>query len=197
MAFLQGDSFSPVEFCLTGVCVAIILSYSKGYRFGPSGRRDIKRTHSLFIINLKIHQPSYERLKRINVIIVQASLDTGACDGVKTWAENVFSRGKIVKGEGLDVLDEMMNSLYPYLNKSYKFLEFKHAEPVEADAVYKRVSKGLETAMKTLTDKQLHKTNLVKVINSRVIPVASYLMNVYNFTKKQLDELDKVIKQEL
>ena len=98
-----------------------------------------------------------------------------------------------MKGEGLDVLDEMMNSLYPYLNKSYRFLEFKHAEAVEADAVYKRVSKR----MKTLTDKQLHKRNLVNAINTRVIPVASYVMNVYNFIMKQLDELDKVIKPKL
>ena len=123
-------------------------------------------------------------------MIVQASLDTEACYKEKKCAENVFSREKIVKGEGLDVLDEMMNSLYPYLNKSYKFLECKHAEAVEADAVYKRVSKR----MKTLTDKQLHKRNLVNAINTRVIPVASYVMNVCNFIMKQLDKLDKVIK---
>ena len=123
-------------------------------------------------------------------MIVQASSDMGACYEEKKCAENVFFRGKIVKKEGLDVLDKRMNSLYPYLNKSYKFLEFKHAEAVEADAVYKRVSKR----MKTLTDKQLHKRNLVNAINTRVIPVASYVMNVCNFIMKQLDKLDKVIK---
>ena len=91
------------------------------------------------------------------MIIVQASLDMGACYEEKKCAENVFFRGKIVKKEGLDVLDKRMNSLYSYLNKSYKFLEYKHAEAVEEDAVYKRVSKGMESSMKTLTDQQLNK----------------------------------------
>ena len=37
----------------------------------------------------------------------------------------------------------------------------------------------------------------MKRIKTNIILVASYVINVCNFTKKQLDELDKVIKQEL
>ena len=41
-------------------------------------------------------------------MIVQASNDTGACYGVAKCAEVVFERGKMVKGEGLQVLNERM-----------------------------------------------------------------------------------------
>ena len=37
----------------------------------------------------------------------------------------------------------------------------------------------------------------IRVINTRVIRVVSYVVNVCNFTKKQIVEPNKVIKQEL
>ena len=49
----------------------------------------------------------------VNDAIVQASLDTGACYGVKKCAEIVSKRGKMVK-EGLNILEEKMKSLDPY-----------------------------------------------------------------------------------
>ena len=60
---------------------------------------------------------------------------------------------------GLDVLDKMMKSLNPDLNKSSKFLECEQAETIKADVVYKRVSKKMENHIKPWTDKQLHKRN--------------------------------------
>ena len=55
----------------------------------------------------------------------------------------------------------------------------------------------MEMCIKTLTDKQLYERNLVKAINTSLIQGARYVMNVCNFTKKQLDKLDEVIKQDL
>ena len=51
--------------------------------------------------------------------------------------------------------------------------------------------------MTTVTNKQLYERNRVKAISTKVIPVVIYVMNVYKFLKKQLDELDKVMKLEL
>ena len=39
--------------------------------------------------------------------------------------------------------------------------------------------------------------NLMKVINCRVIPVAGYVMNVYNLGKADLDKLDMKVKSAL
>ena len=72
---------------------------------GPPGNRDVSRTHSLFVDDLKVYQESHEILRDVNEIIVQASHDTGACYGVSKCAEIEFEHGKIVKGEGLEVLE--------------------------------------------------------------------------------------------
>ena len=81
-----------------------------------------------------------------------------------------------------------MKSLDPEQNGSYKFLEREQVEEIIADIACKSVSKEMEKRIKPFTDKQHHKQNLVKAINTRVIPVASYVMN-------QLNDLDKIIKK--
>ena len=76
--FLQGDSYSPVGLCLSEVPVCKLLKETKGYRRGQPGKREVKRTHSLFIDNLKVYQENHKILKDVNETIVQASHDTGA-----------------------------------------------------------------------------------------------------------------------
>ena len=76
--FLQGDIYSPAGFCISEIPVCLLLQQSKGYRIAPPGCRDISRTHSLFVDDLKQYQENHETLKDVNEIIVQASNDTGA-----------------------------------------------------------------------------------------------------------------------
>ena len=111
--FLQGDTYSPVGFCHTEIPVMMLLEESDGYQMGPQGKREIKRTHSLFIDDLKTYQQTYQKLKLANEILVQASMDTGAIYRVKKYAEIIFKNGRIIKGEGLQIRKETMKSLDP------------------------------------------------------------------------------------
>ena len=61
------DSYSPVGFCITEIPIA---KQSKGYRMGEPGKRDVNRTHSLFVDELKVYQESHNLLKEINEVIV-------------------------------------------------------------------------------------------------------------------------------
>ena len=45
--FLQGDSYSPVGFCLTEVPVAMFMEDTDGYMMRQEGERGVKRTRSL------------------------------------------------------------------------------------------------------------------------------------------------------
>ena len=114
--FLQGDSYSPVGFCISEIPICRLLQQSRGYRMGPPESRDVSRTHSLFVDDLKVYQDSHEILRDANEVIGQASYDTGACYGVPKCAEIVFERGKMVRGEGLEVLEERMKTIDPDKN---------------------------------------------------------------------------------
>ena len=195
--FLQGDSYSPVGFCITEIPVCILLQHSRGYRMGEPGNRVVKRTHSLFVDDLKVYQESHKALKIVNEIIVQASHDTGACYGVSKCAEIIYQNGKMVRGEGLQVLEERMKTMNPDENEVYKFLGIEQADGINTKAVYERVKEEVTKRVKMLTKTELNDANLIKAINMKVIPVATYAMNVCKFTVAELKELDQIIKKEL
>ena len=54
--FLQGDTYSPIGFCLTEIPVMMMLQETDGYKMGLPGDRQLTRTHSLFIDDLKTYQ---------------------------------------------------------------------------------------------------------------------------------------------
>ena len=58
-------------------------------------------------------------------------MDTGACYGVRKCAEIVFRKDKMIKGEGLAVLEEKMDALDPGKNEIYKFLGCEQADKIE------------------------------------------------------------------
>ena len=176
--FLQGDSYSPVGFCISEILVCLLLQQSKGYRIGQPGCRDISQTHSLFVDDLKQYQENHETLKDVNEIIVQASHDTGTCYRVTKCAEIVFEHGKMMRGEGLKVLEERMESMDPGEKEIYKFLGIEQADGIKTKRVYERVKHEVIKRVRMLINMELNDINLVRAINGKVIPVAAYPTNV-------------------
>ena len=163
---------------------------------GEPGKRNVSRTHSLFVDDLKVYQESQNLLKEINEII-QASLDTGACYGVSKCAEIVFEHEKMVKGEGFQVLQERMKTLDPDQGEMYKFLGVAQADGIKIKQVYERVTEEITKRMKLLMKSELNDENLIQTINSTVIPVVAYPMSVCKMTKGKLNELDQIVKRQL
>ena len=164
---------------------------------GEPGNGVVKRTHSLFVDDLKVYQESHQALKIVNEIIVQASHDTGACYGVSKCAEIIFKNGKMVKGEGLQVLEERMKTMDPDENEIYKFLGIEQADGIRTKAVYERVKEEVAKRMKMIVKTELNDENLIKAINIKVIPVAAYVMNICKFNVSELKELNQIIKRKL
>ena len=154
--FLQGDSYSPVGFCLTEVPVAMLIQETDVYNMGERGGERVKRTHSLFVNDLKICQESHQRLEIVNEMIVKASMDTGACYRVKKCAEIMFRKGKMVKGEGLMVLEDKMEALDPDKNEIYKFLGCEQADKIDVKRVMERVKKEIRKRLDHLVGLNLN-----------------------------------------
>ena len=144
-----------------------------------------------------MYQENHKTLKGVNQMVVQASNDTGACYGVAKCAEFVFKRRKMVKGEGLQVLNERMKTMDPDKNDIYKFLGVDQANCIKMKEVYNRLREEIRRRMNIITRTELDDKNLVKAINTKVILVAAYPMNVCKFTQSELTELDQVIKRGL
>ena len=102
-----------------------------------------------------------------------------------------------MKGEGLQVLQERMKALNPDKEEMYKFLGVEQAGGIRTKQVYERVKEEMKKRLKLLMKSELNDENLIQAINSKVIPVAAYPMNVCKMTKDELNELDQIVKREL
>ena len=55
----------------------------------------------------------------------------------------------------------------------------------------------MDQSLEYLLAQELYDRNLIKAINTRVLPVIAYTMNVCTFTTRELDELDMTVKRAL
>ena len=103
----------------------------------------------------------------------------------------------MVKGKGLEVLEERIRVIDSDKNEIFKFLGIEQADGSKTKKVFERVKGKVNKRVKMLTNTELNDVNLVRAINTKVIPVAAYSMNVCKFTDGELKELDQVIKRKL
>ena len=178
--FLQSESYSPVGFCISEIPVCLLLQHSRGYRT-REGNRIVKRTYSVFVDDLKVYQESHHALKYVNEIIVKASHNIGACYGVSKCTEIIFEHGKMVIGEGLQVLEKRMKTMYPDENEIFGLLGIEQADSIQMKMVFERVKEEVSKRIKMIANTELNDANLIKAIKIKVILVAAYEMNIYRF----------------
>ena len=164
---------------------------------GEPGNRICRRTHTLFVDDLKVYSSDHQKLQVVNETITRASLDVGAAYGVKKCAEIVIEKGVMVKGEGLDVLEERMKCLDPEKLENYKFLGFEQSDSIEKGVIFERVKKEMTNRLNSILESKLCDKYLMKAINTHIVPVVAYVMNLCDFSKAQLYELDMVVKRKL
>ena len=144
----------------------ILLSQTRGYRKGSPRETEVKRTHCLFIDDLKVYQENRQQLKAVNEILLQVSNDTGACYGISTCVEIVFKHRKMIKGEGLTVLDKRVRALDPDENYFYTFLVVEQAG-VKIKEVLVRVKVEMQSRLSTLLNAELYDKNLIRQLTLR------------------------------
>ena len=95
------------------------------------------------------------------------------------------------------MLHERIKTVDPDQNEVYKFLGVEQADGIKTEEVYNRVKEEFSRRMKIITKTELNDKNLIRAINTKVIPVTAYPMNVCKLAQSELRELDQVIKREL
>ena len=133
-----------------------------------------------------MYQKSHNASNNAIEIMLQASHDTGACYGVSKCTEIIFEHGKIVRGEGIQVLEERMKTKEPDENKIYKFLRIEQTDDIRTKTLSERVKEEVSKRVKMLAKTELSDVNLAKVTNMKVIPVEAYAMDICRFNVSEL-----------
>ena len=79
----------------------------------------------------------------------------------------------MVKGEGLNVLEDKMRALDPDENDIYILLGVEQAEGIKVKEVLIRVKAKMQNRLRILLNAGLYDKNLIPAINNKAIPVAA------------------------
>ena len=86
-----------------------------------------------------------------------------------------------------------MKMMAPDETEIYKFLGIEQGDRIKTKKVFERVKGEVNKRVKIMTNTELNDVNLVRPINTKVIPVAAYPMKVCKFNGGELKELEQEI----
>ena len=188
--FYQGDNLSPVGFCITEIPLGRKLAHRPGYQLGPRNNRGPKVTHFYFIDDLKVVEANEKELQETNMIVTGISQDTGMTFGVSKCAEVVYKRGKMTKGEGLQIDNNKAECLDPESAEYYKFLGIEEGDGQLDDKAKERVIEECFKRVELLRNTELYERNMIKALNTMCMSAVTYVMNIVNFSRPELERLD-------
>ena len=195
--FYQGDNLSPVGFCITEIPLGRKLAHRPGYQLGPRNNRGPKVTHFYFIDDLKVVEANEKELQETNMIVTGISQDTGMTFGVSKCVEVVYKRGKMTKGEGLQIDNSKAECLDPESAEYYKFLGIEEGDGQLDDKAKERVIEECFKRVESLCNTELYERNMIKALNTMCMSAVTYVMNIVNFSRPELERLDVRMRKTL
>lgn len=122
----QGDSLSPLLFCMTLLALSVALRRGVGYMGGPPNNRGHKITHLFNVDDLKLYAANEKDLRNMMQIVSEFSNDVGMSLGIDKCAVCHVKSGKIdIAGDHLDLID---GTTVKYLTQDYTDLGIPQRE---------------------------------------------------------------------
>ena len=193
----QGDSLSPVLFCISYIFVSIIIRNLRiGYIPGVPGKRVASkmRSHIIFMDDFKAFSSNIESFKKILTTSIDILKEVGLEVGYDKCAVMKVERGKVVQMDGIkisldNIIEEVkMDKGYPYLG-ILELLDPCHDKT-------KNTMKELVTKISNVVwSSKLSERNKVSAHNMFVVSKLTYTFGIINWTQNELDELDCMVRK--
>ena len=189
----QGDSLSPLLFCLTIDPLSKLLKKQDiGYNIekarGNQGGKQII-SHLLFMDDLKLYADSDENLNALVQTVHQFSKDIHMDFGLDKCAKCTIRAGKKVSAKDIELTD---GSHITDLEKdsTYKYLGIEENARIEHKIMRKKIQDEYVRRVKKICKSQLTTKNKITAINQLAVPVVSYGFGIVDWHQKQLNALD-------
>ena len=181
----QGDSFSPLLFCIALFPLSHILnSEGCGYQVDNT-----KISHLFFMDDLKLYTKNDDQLETQLQNVKMFSDDICMSFGLEKCAKATFKRGKLLISSPikLDLKTEIKN-LDP--EHSYKYLGILEGDGISHSQMKENIRKEYERRVRMVCKSELNSKNCINAINALAIPVVTYTFHIINWTMNDIRKLD-------
>lgn len=184
----QGDSLSPLLFCVAMNPLSSMLNDLEGPRVCRKWTDSYRLTHLLYMDDIKLYASSDEELRNMLRLTGEFSKDIHMVFGVDKC--RIAVTGSLEDSAGEPFLLESGESILGMEDgETYKYLGFLQSRRLEHQQIKDRITKQFVARVTKLVRTKLSGKNLVKALNTYAIPVLTYSFGVIKWTREELRKL--------
>ena len=184
----QGDSLSPLLFIVAMIPLTINLrDTGLGYQTSKQAQRI---SHLLYMDDLKLYGKTSAELQSLLNTVRVYSEDIGMEFGLDKCATLEMHRGKHVASQGI-AMPQGASIKALGIEESYKYLGILQAGDIQHADVKKAASAEYTKRVRKILKTKLNGGNSIQAINSWAVPVIRYTAGVIDWTRLELDDLDR------
>ena len=183
----QGDSLSPLLFVLVMIPLTLMLRQTKESYELKKGGKKINRL--LFMDDQKLFAKNEDQIDNLVNTVRIFSEDIKMEFGLPKCGVLIMKRGKVVKSEGISMLDgKMMKNIK---EGGYKYLGILEADGVKHEEMKDQIKKEYIRRVRNILKSKLNGGNIISAINSRAVSIVRYGAGIISWTKMELEEPDR------
>ena len=192
----QGDSLSPLLFCLSLLPISRELRHSGfGYLNGPPAHRTLV-SHLYYMDDLKLFASSVAKLESMTSVAEIVGRDIGL--DLNPGKCSIFSlhRGQPV-ADAPDVTTLASESIIAHLddNASYKYLGLTERGQFCSPTIKASIRQEYHRRLRMILQSGLSAKRLIKAINAYAVPVILYSLPLLHWTKEEIASLDRLTRR--
>ena len=182
----QGDSLSPLLFCLALAPLSAMLNNSA---YGYSTQQGCIN-HLFYMDDLKTYAKDDNQQAGLLTIVKTFSDDINMDFGLDKCAKATFKRGKLVKCDNIE-LDR--NTVIQGLDQesTYKYLGTNEGDGIQHSAMKEKIRKEYYRRVRLVLQSELNACNKFEAINSLAVPVVTYSFNIINWKISEIENIDR------
>ena len=181
----QGDSFSPLIFCLAMAPLSRILKRAK---IGFEAKGQIV-SHLKYIDDLKMYAKNKKELKRCIELVEMFSKDINMKLGIDKCGIINVTKGTLNEEEFKSEIPTITN------DNSYKYLGICETSEILHKEMKEKAIKETFKRVRSIAKAKLTAINFTKAYNTFALPILRYGFGILKWTKTELLKLDRKIRK--
>lgn len=190
----QGDSLSALWFCLALNPLSNALNNSQ-IGFQLKHQKEVLNTisHLFYVDDLKLYAPSKPKLEQLIHTVEEISNDIHMKFGLNKCKTLHMEKGKWIASENIEIGTQgIIESMT--VTETYKYLGVKQNTRIDMKNVKAHLTETFKNRITDILKTHLNSKNITKAINTYAIPTLTYSFGIINWTKTDLEKLNRTLR---
>ncbi|XP_064074799.1 uncharacterized protein LOC135194103 [Vanessa tameamea] len=179
----QGDSLSPLWFCLALNPLSHLLNQVNGYNLSNS----TAITHLMYMDDIKLYGKSEKDMEDLLTITANFSKDIHMTFGLDKCKTLHIHNGNILTGDYN--INNTINITAMDINHTYKYLGIQQNKYINHTQIKKELTSEYLRRVNIICRQKLNSRNLFKALNTYAVPILTYSFAIIKWTNTDISHL--------